>query len=70
MGSGEPSGGPPFSYYDQYMMSKNGVPGKFGAPHRKWLDAISKNYGCEACIWQKWHGERFGYPDMNPKDFK
>ena len=51
------------------MISKGGVPGRYGG-HDKCMDAYSKNYGCESCVWFKWHGQLLGYPDINPYDFK
>ena len=29
-----------------------------------------KNYGCDDCVWLKWHGDLHGYPDINPWEFK
>ena len=50
-------------------MSADGVPGRYGG-HDRCLDAYSKNYGCDDCVWLKWHGELHGFPDINPYDFK
>lgn len=57
------------SKYHEHMMSQAGVPGRYPG-HEKCMDAYSKNYGCEDCVWLKWHGELHGYPDIHPSDFK
>ena len=56
------------SKYHLYMLT-DGVPGRFGG-HEKCLDAYSKNYGCESCIWLKWYGELHGFPDVSPSIFR
>ena len=58
------------SQYHVHMMSKAGVPGAYGG-HDSCLNASSsKNYGCDSCVWFKWHGQLHGYPDINPHDYK
>ena len=51
------------------MLSTAGVAGQYGG-HEKCLNAYSKNYGCEGCIWLKWYGDLYGFPDVHPCDFK
>ena len=58
------------SKYHEHMMSNAGVPGKYGGCERCMREYYSKNYGCDDCIWLKWHGELHGYPDINPWVFK
>ena len=58
------------SKYHEHMMSNAGVPGKYGGCERCMREYYSKNYGCDDCVWLKWHGELHGYPDINPWDFK
>ena len=55
--------------YHEHMMSNAGVPGRYPG-HERCMDAYSKNYGCEDCVWLKWHGEIHGYPDIHPSDYK
>ena len=57
------------SKYHLHMMSSGEVPGCYGG-HDRCLNAYSKNYGCEACIWLKWFGQLHGFPDINPGDYK
>ena len=57
------------SKYHEHMMSRAGVPGRYPG-HEKCMDAYSKNYGCDECVWLKWHGELHGYPDIHPSDYK
>ena len=57
------------SKYHLHMMSSEGVPGHYGG-HDHCLNAYSKNYGCESCIWLKWHGNLHGFPDIHPGDYK
>ena len=57
------------SKYHEHMMTKAGVPGRYPG-HEKCMNAYSKNYGCEDCIWLKWYGELHGYPDIHPANFK
>ena len=57
------------SKYHEHMMSRAGVPGRYPG-HERCMDAYSKNYGCEDCVWLKWHGELHGYPDIHPADFR
>ena len=57
------------SMYHVHMMNRGGVPGQYGG-HDHCLRAYSKNYGCEGCIWLKWHGDLHGFPDIHPHDFK
>ena len=57
------------SKYHVHMMSTDGIPGRYGG-HERCLEAYSKNYGCEGCVWLKWHGELHGFPDINPHDYK
>ena len=57
------------SKYHVYMLETSGVPGRFGG-HDKCLNAYSKNYGCDACVWLKWYGELHGLPDIHPQDFR
>ena len=57
------------SKYHEHMLSRAGVPGRYPG-HEKCMDAYSKNYGCEDCVWLKWHGDLHGYPDIHPSDFK
>jgi hypothetical protein len=45
------------------------IPGQFGG-HKRCYSIDNKNYGCENCVWQKWYGELYGYPDINPWEFK
>ena len=55
--------------YHLHMMSRHGLPGHYGG-HERCINAYSKNYGCESCIWFKWNGELYGLPDINPHDYK
>ena len=55
--------------YHEHMMSRAGVPGRYPGCERC-MNAYSKNYGCEGCVWLKWHGELHGYPDIHPSDYK
>ena len=55
--------------YHIHMLSESGVPGRYGG-HDRCLDAYSKNYGCDACVWLKWHGNLHGFPDINPHDYR
>ena len=55
--------------YNKYMMENGGAPGRYGG-HEHCLNAYSKNYGCEDCIWLKWNGELYGFSDIIPHDFK
>ena len=57
------------SKYHEHMMSRAGVPGRYPG-HERCMNAYSNNYGCEDCVWLKWHGELHGYPDIHPADFK
>ena len=57
------------SKYHEHMMSVRGVPGRYGGCDRC-MEAYSKNYGCDDCVWLKWHGKLHGYPDIHPSDFK
>ena len=57
------------SKYHEHMMSPGGVPGRYPG-HEKCMDAYSKNYGCDDCVWLKWFGEIHGYPDIHPSDFR
>ena len=57
------------SKYHVHMMSKTGIPGRYGG-HERCLDAYSKNYGCADCVWLKWNGEIHGFPDINPHDYE
>ena len=57
------------SKYHEHMMSVSGVPGRYGGCDRC-MSAYSKNYGCDDCVWLKWHGDLHGYPDIHPSDFK
>ena len=53
------------SKYHEHMMSRAGVPGRYPG-HERCMSAYSNNYGCEDCVWLKWHGELHGYPDIHP----
>ena len=55
--------------YHEHMMTRAGVPGRYPGCERC-MNAYSKNYGCQGCIWLKWHGELHGYPDIHPSDYK
>ena len=55
--------------YHEHMMSRAGVPGRYPGCERC-MEAYSKNYGCDSCVWLKWHGEPHGYPDIHPADYK
>ena len=57
------------SKYHEHMMSLQGVPGRYGGCDRC-MEAYSKNYGCNDCVWLKWHGDLHGYPDLHPSDFR
>ena len=57
------------SKYHEHMMSRAGVPGRYPG-HERCMNAYSNNYGCEDCVWLKWHGELHGYPDIHPADFR
>ena len=50
-------------------MSSSGAPSRYGG-HDHCLNAYSKNYGCNDCVWFKWNGELYGFPDIHPQDFK
>ena len=50
-------------------MARAGVPGWYGG-HERCFSIDNDNYGCEDCVWLKWHGDVHGYPDINPWDFK
>ena len=58
------------SRYHEHMLSKAGVPGAYGG-HDSCLNVSdSKNYGCNSCVWFKWHGQLHGFPDINPYYYK
>ena len=57
------------SKYHEHMMSIGGVPGRYGGCDRC-TEAYSKNYGCDDCVWLKWHGDLHGYPDIHPCNLK
>ena len=57
------------SKYHLHMMSRHGLPGHYGG-HERCINAYSKNYGCESCIWFKWNGELYGLLDINPHEYK
>ena len=57
------------SEYHKHIMSKTGVPGRYGG-HTSCMGISVKNYGCNSCVWYKWHGELHGYPDVDPSDFQ
>ena len=58
------------SNYQEHIMSKQGVPAQYGGHERCLNMSPSKNYGCDDCIWFKWHDQLHGYPDINPGDFR
>ena len=60
----------PVSKYHEHMMSKHGPPAMFGGCERCMEPWRSNNYGCDSCIWLKWHGEKFGLPDIKPWSYK
>ena len=60
----------PVSKYHEHMMSKHGPPAMFGGCERCMEPWRSNNYGCDSCIWLKWHGEKFGLPDMKPWSYR
>ena len=51
------------------MMSEAGLPGRYGG-YDRCVNAYSKNYGCERCIWYKWNGELYGLPDIDPQVYR
>ena len=55
--------------YHLHMLNSAGLPGRYGG-HERCMNAYSKNYGCERCIWLKWNGELYGLPDINPHEYK
>ena len=50
-------------------MSSSGIPGRYGG-HERCMNAYSKNYGCDGCIWLKWNGDHYGLPDINPNVYR
>ena len=57
------------SKYHEHILTRAGVPGCYGG-HSQCFSIDNANYGCEDCVWLKWHGDLHGYPDINPWDFK
>ena len=58
-----------FSEYHEHMLIKGRVPSAYGC-HESCLKSSVKNYGCNSCVWFKWHGQQFGFPDINPEVYK
>ena len=59
------------SKYHEHMMNKT-VDDMIGCI--KCFSVDNENYGCDKCTWLKWwfkwHGERHGFPDINPAVYK